>query len=164
MGLDMYLHREISWPLFDLDDSDRGGYFSKGRKAAEAVLKAAGERPLMIGASVHLQVPAAYWRKVNSVHAWFVRELADGVDECQDIYVSRADLERLVDTCKRVLADHRLATDELAPQSGFFFGSTEVDEYYFGDLKDTVEMLTAAIEVAEEAGDEHPTWIYRASW
>jgi len=46
-----------------------------------------------------------YWRKANAIHGWFVRELADGVDECQQIPVSVADLLRLSADCKVALAN-----------------------------------------------------------
>jgi hypothetical protein len=29
----------------------------------------------------------------------------------------------------------------LPPREGFFFGDTKVDDYYFEDLKDTVEII-----------------------
>ena len=37
----------------------------------------------------------AYWRKANAIHGWFIRNCADGVDECQPIAVSRNDLTAL---------------------------------------------------------------------
>ena len=37
----------------------------------------------------------AYWRKANAIHGWFVRNCADGVDECQPIAVSREALNHL---------------------------------------------------------------------
>lgn len=46
-----------------------------------------------------------YWRKANAIHGWFVRNLADGVDECQQIPVNVADLLRLQDDCKVALAN-----------------------------------------------------------
>lgn len=36
-----------------------------------------------------------YWRKANAIHGWFVRNCAEGVDECQPIAVSREQLEAL---------------------------------------------------------------------
>ena len=50
-----------------------------------------------------------YWRKVNSVHGWFVRECADGVDECQEIFVSREDLLKLRSDCNNALANRENA-------------------------------------------------------
>jgi hypothetical protein len=44
-----------------------------------------------------------YWRKANAIHGWFVRELADGVDECQEIPVSKIKLMELQALCLTAL-------------------------------------------------------------
>lgn len=50
-----------------------------------------------------------YWRKANAVHGWFVRECADGVDECQEIFVSREQLSKLRADCNNALANRETA-------------------------------------------------------
>jgi hypothetical protein len=100
----------------------------------------------------------AYWRKANQIHAWFVDNVQGGVDECQTTRVTRLQLEGLVELCKRVLANHDLAEEYLPTRSGFFFGGTEYDEYYFQELEDTVNMLTPLVESNE------PYFQYSASW
>ena len=57
-----------------------------------------------------------------------------------------------------VVAQKTIAESLLPSKSGFFFGSTEYDEYYLQDLKETVEMLEPLLN------DEHGDFIYRASW
>ena len=47
----------------------------------------------------------------------------------------------------------------LEPTPGFFFGGTEIDEYYFEEVNSTIETLK---EVLEEDGEDD--FIYRASW
>lgn len=47
---------------------------------------------------------AAYWRKANAIHNWFVNNVQDGEDDCKEYYVSRDQLQQLVDLCKTVLA------------------------------------------------------------
>ena len=53
------------------------------------------------------QYSVAYWRKVNFLHGWFIRNLAGGIDECQDIDVGKEDindLKELVDyACSTIL-------------------------------------------------------------
>lgn len=49
-----------------------------------------------------------YWRKANAIHGWFVRELANGVDECQPIHVSRENLITLRQLCLEALRDRAL--------------------------------------------------------
>lgn len=50
-----------------------------------------------------------YWRKANEIHDWFVNNIQDGIDDC-DYHreVTKEDLERLRDTCKRVLSETKL--------------------------------------------------------
>ena len=87
-----------------------------------------------------------YWRKANQIREWFVNNLLDGVENCKRTPVYLDDLEELVETCETVLADHSKASELLPTSSGFFFGSTEYDEWYFDDLRETVEGLKRVIE------------------
>jgi hypothetical protein len=59
-----------------------------------------------------------------------------------------------------VLADPSLARELLPPSSGFFFGSTEIDRRYMNELEDTVKIIDAALDNAEE----HPQFEYCSSW
>ena len=53
------------------------------------------------------------------------------------------------------------AEDLLPTTSGFFFGSTDYDEYYLQDLEKTVELLTPYLE---EKDDWSVGYVYQASW
>jgi len=101
-----------------------------------------------------------YWRKANAIHKWFVKNCQGGVDECQQTYVTVEQVQALLDLATEVQANHSLAPDKLNPQEGFFFGSTEIDQYYFQDIKDTVEGLTRVL------ADKHPDsdLYYQSSW
>jgi len=59
-----------------------------------------------------------------------------------------------------VLDNHALASEHLPTTSGFFFGSTEYDEWYFQDLQSTVEIIDNALS---KIGDEW-TFSYQSSW
>ncbi len=152
MGLDMYLRatRYI------------GGYQHNGAERAVLgrVLDAAGI-PL-----VHLaqQSPVAevivrigYWRKANAVHAWFVANVQGGKDECLPSDVTRDQLGELRVACTKAIASKDAHL--LPPQSGFFFGSTEVDDHYWQDLRDTIVIIDRALALGDE-------WdiSYRSSW
>ena len=89
------------------------------------------------GATV--EVTCAYWRKANQVHAWFVREVQKGNDNCGEYYVSQDKLKELRDLCQKAL-DTR-DPNLLPPQDGFFFGGTDIDEWYWQDLKNTITQL-----------------------
>lgn len=109
-------------------------------------------------ASVSIQV--GYWRKVNAVHNWFIQKLADGVDECQPIYVPRSSLVDLKIICERILKDNELADELLPTGAGFFFGNTDYDEWYFHGIKNTVKIVTKLIEDVPEGW----SFEYQASW
>lgn len=116
-----------------------------------------------------------YWRKANQIHNWFLEHCGprdhDGevIDDCRSIEVSVSKLEQLLEECKMVLADHSLAQIYLPTKSGFFFGTTEYDEYYFEDLEHTVKVLEPVIEFMHNIKDKCKSndWydvIYSASW
>lgn len=115
---------------------------------------------LLLG-TMDVRIEIAYWRKANQVHKFFV-DLAGGKDECQDIYVEREDLEELLNRCNTILEnrDVEKAQELLPTQSGFFFGSTEYDEYYFEDLEQTRKTLSKILKDAPKDWD----FYYRASW
>jgi hypothetical protein len=103
---------------------------------------------------------AAYWRKANAIHSWFVENVQDGEDNCAEYYVSSDKLSELRDVVNAVLKDTREAGNLLPPQEGFFFGSNKIDEWYFQDLEYTKEVLDKIL------ADEFKDWdfYYRSSW
>jgi hypothetical protein len=103
----------------------------------------------------------AYWRKANAIHGWFIRN-AEAVDNCTPIHVSIGDLVVLRDDVQKVLDEGTLEAvmEYLPPTGGFFFGGTEVDEYYWMNLKDT---LTKLNDIIEESSDD-TEFEYQASW
>jgi len=56
------------------------------------------------------------------------------------------------------IEDPKVAIELLPTTSGFFFGGTDYDQYYFEDIKDTKEMLTKILK--EKDGD----FYYHSSW
>lgn len=85
----------------------------------------------------------AYWRKANQIHKWFVDTVQEGNDNCGDYNMTGYILQHLVDLCKEVLdkRDTEFSKENLPSQCGFFFGSTDYDEYYYKDLENTIEQL-----------------------
>lgn len=104
-------------------------------------------------------VEAAYWRKANQIHKWFVDNVQGGEDECKPHDVSRDDLEELISVCKQVQDSPGLAPALLPTSSGFFFGGTEYGEWYMMDIKSTIEQLERALTL-------HDGWYfeYCSSW
>lgn len=137
MGLDMYLNARKYVSGYDFDKEPE-------KQAYADVLSASGltKADTKFGnPSATISISVGYWRKVNSVHNWFVKNVQGGVDECQRAYVEREQLAELLQACETVLADATKAQELLPPTSGFFFGSVDLDEYYYQDLKRTAKML-----------------------
>lgn len=99
-----------------------------------------------------------YWRKFNALHNWFVENVQEGVDDCKDYYVSPEEIKELVAELKMVCEDKDKAKELLPTASGFFFGGTDYDEYYFSEVKRTIELFEELLK--EEGGD----FYYSASW
>ena len=110
--------------------------------------------------SIQCQVKIGYWRKANAVHDWFVQNCQDGNDDCREAYVPIEKLEELRNICKMVLGNHALASEYLPTSSGFFFGSTDYDEWYYKDLESTVDIIDNALSKISNEW----TFAYQSSW
>lgn len=139
------------------------------------------------------------WRKANAIHDWFVQNVQDGRDECQESDVELSQLQELYDTCVLVrdnaklvegqikngshinivgdevievpimetgktIVDKSVAEDLLPTTKGFFFGSTDYDEYYMQDINDTIAILEPLLKLEVPKGFYAPDYTYRASW
>lgn len=166
MGLDMYLN--VSERIESHDYSK--GYSETTRTENpkyNTIVETVGMKVRdNIAASVTVEYTAIYWRKANQIHNWFVSTLANGIDECQRIPVPRDNLVALHDRCG-VLLDTRsneLAVDLLPPTSGFFFGSTDIDEWYWQDVEETHKQLTELLDEITEENKWNYSIEYQASW
>lgn len=103
----------------------------------------------------------AYWRKANAIHGWII-STTNSVDDCTPIHLTKMDILQLRDDCQKVLDEGTTETawELLPPTSGFFFGSTEIDEWYWDDIKSTIEKLNTIID---ETSDD-TQFEYQASW
>jgi hypothetical protein len=164
MGLDMYLYARKSISSIDWNNKPDGTLDKVPNPDYGILTSLMGANDWAYNpndlafASVSIQV--GYWRKVNAIHNWFISELTDGEDNCQPIYVPRSSLIDLKITCERVLANHDKAEELLPTGSGFFFGSTEYDEWYFRGIEKTVEIVSKLIEDVPEGW----AFEYQASW
>ena len=121
------------------------------------------------GRSIETFYQVGYWRKANAIHNWFVENCGDGEDLCQEIVVDTDKLEQLKRLCEKVLETPDLASELLPTTEGFFFGSTEYDDWYFDDIKYTIHILTKVIEFMKKEQlkhdyDNYYEVIYQASW
>lgn len=151
MGLDMYLKAKRHLSDYRPEDKDL-------IEEIKIIAPAGTMQP------VEITYQAAYWRKANAIHAWFVENVQEGEDDCKTYYVSTEDLENLLEVCKQVQQTNNeiLAKKLLPTSSGFFFGSTEYDEGYWHDIAITIKQLETAIE--ESYKSDHIYFEYYASW
>lgn len=152
MGLDMYLYKK---------NYIRQGEWYKPEIVNEVIVKTGGEidkriKPERISYVIE---EVGYWRKANQIHRWFVENVQNGIDDCQTSWVSREKLTELLELCKKVSEDNSLAEDLLPSTSGFFFGGTEYDEWYFECINNTIEIIEDCL--SDEYADDFE---YRASW
>lgn len=145
MGLDMYLNAK------------RYLWHSEGELAD----KLSAEFPELGDARVkEVTAELMYWRKSNAIHKWFVDNVQDGVDECQETWLDREKLASLLAVIDEILADKKKAGKLLPPQQGFFFGSKDIDQWYWEDLARTKEGLENILSKEWKGWD----FYYRASW
>lgn len=83
-----------------------------------------------------------YWRKSNWLRQWMI-DNADYPEDgnCIDWLVSNEKLKKLIDDINNVLNNKEKAKDILSTSSGFFFGDTDYNNYYFTDLETTQREL-----------------------
>ena len=108
---------------------------------------------------VHVEVTCAYWRKANQIHAWFVDNVQQGNDDCGEYYVSHEKLKELLDLVNKALAERN--PNLLQPRAGFFFGSYDIDEWYWNDLKNTKTKLDRIFALPEMS---KLSFYYTSSW
>jgi hypothetical protein len=131
-----------------------------------------------------------YWRKANAIHKYFVDYGAiqpEGTPNVGYYYIDRTHLINLIERITSILngdkhkqnttyfdiskmeevseeveynLNKELAAKLLPTESGFFFGSTDYDDWYHRNLVHTLNMLKA--ELAAVPNQE--TWYYYASW
>jgi len=150
MGLDMYLNaKRYLWSWSD----------ESGDKAIAEQIQQIASVPEDFEVQ-EIVIKAGYWRKANQIHRWFVQNVQDGKDDCGTYYVSRQNLVDLRDLCKKVSENKDLAATELPTESGFFFGNTEYDEWYYQDLTETIEIIDKALALDQKQWD----FEYHSSW
>lgn len=152
MGLDMYLesHKKETYELHLQAIDLMQEILNLRHKDSEEVFVDDDEwvkvRDSLDTLISHKQEQIAYWRKANQIRGWFQELLGEESNGVCKGKISKEDIENLLDTCKQVLEDHSLAEKLLPVTEGFFFGSYEYDEYYFEQIKETVEICERVLK------------------
>jgi hypothetical protein len=79
-------------------------------------------------------------------------------------FVSEEDLKNLLDILIKIKEDNKLASELLPTTSGFFFGNTEYDEWYFKDVETTIEILEDLFKEKGDRGRFSGDFYYSSSW
>ena len=161
MGLDMYLTKKTyvkNWSHMKEDELHH--ITITGPRAGNI-------KPERI---MHIEEEVGYWHKANAIHSWFVHNVQDGNDDCGEYYVSHEQLAELLELVKSVLdkivlvdgkiqkgVSHQVR-DILPTADGYFFGSTDYDQWYVEDLKRTAQILDEALRDAEGEYYYHASW------
>jgi hypothetical protein len=167
MGLDQYLKASITLPAYAelrteaqtdaaKELGDLRNLILQQLKLQAATTQSFGM--LDIPGTVAVTLDCAYWRKANQIHAWFDTQHQERagkpLENCEEMQVSMDQLRRLVKLCEELLEsrDPIAATRKLPPQAGFFFGSTDMGEWYWADLEETVKQLKPWTQLPDEMG------------
>lgn len=155
MGLDMYLEARKFVAGWDFKPEEE-------REMFRQIVDTVGMDDVHDERFATVSVNVAYWRKANAIHDWFVREVQGGEDDCKSYHVSREQIMELEKLCRRVMnsGDPELAGELLPTASGFFFGQTDYDQYYFEQIEWTAERLAELLAKLPEDVDLY----YQSSW
>jgi hypothetical protein len=102
-----------------------------------------------------------YWRKFNALHKWFVNHIQDGVDQCQKSrQLKTEDMEALLYILKEIDKNPIVAEGLMPTADGFFFGSTNYDDYFLQDVKQSIPVIEDILERIKYGERLH----YQSSW
>lgn len=156
MGLDMYLYKITYTNVFTSEGPER---------ARVNVTLNGKDTSIKSERVVSVKEEIGYWRKANHIHQWFVNNIQDSKDDCDEYYVNLQDLIKLKDDCLKVLNDRTPENAQaiLPTQEGFFFGDTSYDEHYYSVTENTVKIIDS---IMDDDFDETLTSIiiYQSSW
>jgi hypothetical protein len=156
MGLDQYLYASTYLSGGDWQPQEKQDAYTKVSEALGAESFEYKDLP-----SITVNVKVGYWRKANQIHQWFVDNVQDGEDTCSEYYVDREQLVELLELCKKVKAGGKeVAEEELPTAVGFFYGSYEIDDWYWEQIDYTIKQLERVLAEVPEGW----SFAYDSSW
>ena len=114
MGLDMYLEAE----------KYVSGWSHSRDPVFDAMVKMTGVTPDESAPSFTVRATVGYWRKANAIHAWFVKYVQGGKDECQRSRVKPEQLQELRAACQQVIDSVETVDGPISEGSSHTAGST----------------------------------------
>ena len=151
MGLDMYLTGKRYMATW-IDEAD-----AERQSAIQILFPELADMQTQFEGSVvkEIRIEAGYWRKANAVHNWFVQRVQEGEDQCRPHPVSREQLTELKTLCARAIGargrdfEEETSEDILPTANGFFFGTTEYDDWYYATLAQTIEIVDRCLAMPD---------------
>lgn len=104
----------------------------------------------------------AYYRKYNFLIPAMEKILETRIENNKFYNVDKEDIEKLKNRCKLVMENHDYAKELLPTTDGFFFGSTEYDEYYFDDVEHVYNDCNKILENMSKT--DEPDFVFYANW
>ena len=152
MGLDMYLKRkkwigsQFGWRNFEGIVSIR----LEGR-----------EIPIDLNNIDTIVESAAYWRKANAIHRWFVENVQKGNDDCGEYTVSLEDLENLLKLCKKVKNKAIIKEGKIKCGYSIDKEGNEIPHYVEGKYIENAEQIAKILPTQEGfffGGTDYDQW------
>jgi hypothetical protein len=152
MGLDMYLTGKRYMATW-IDEAD-----AERQTAIQTLFPELANIPSTFGDRSpvrEIRIEAGYWRKANAIHNWFVHNVQGGEDKCRPHPVSREQLTELKVQCERAIGargrdfEEETSEDILPTANGFFFGTTEYDDWYYATLAQTIEIVDRCLAMPD---------------
>ena len=135
------LSKFVNYPQFDLKDLGVSYSYETGEYSFTPVPTEKFEECFDEILKHYYGHYVGYFRKVNCVYRYFEDKLTD-----ETAWVTKDECEDIVKRCSAVLENPDLASELMPTRSGFFFGSTEYDKYYFSDLRDVRKQFKSFIK------------------
>ena len=182
MGLNMCLNKKI-YIGAECDFNEITGVIDI-KKKGETI-------PINFKKVTYIVEEAVYWRKANQIHKWFVDNIQNGVDDGGEYYVSKEDIQKLLETINTLfdevnsivdlsnidfyeieiakfnkkINEHRSKIDEicqkLLPSQSGCFYGGTPYDYFY--FYDLDRTKTELKELLKE-DDKHFHYYYHASW
>ena len=152
MGLDMYLYKKVY--------ITSGDWIKEEFREGIIVTRGGNSHPTIKNDRIRYVIEeVGYWRKANHIHKWFVDNVQNGVDDCGSYRVTKSELKDLFEICQEVVKDNSKAHELLPTNEGCFFGSTDYDQYYYGSIIETINILEDCLgDKDAESFEYHSSW------
>lgn len=192
MGLDQYLEGKVYVGNKYRKGKDKVEVSFPKAESKNVTFKIKGNRKKYNDKLSEIVFEAGCWRKANQIHNWFVKNVQDGDDDCKAHYVTREQLQELLDIVNRVLGASKLVNGKVA--NGYSYDGkgnkvgNMVDGKYIEDPTLAKELLPSTdgfffggtdydenyyqdlvdtkniLEPILEDKDDDAEYYYRASW